>query len=104
MGRSNPETLFLDVGGGQIDGDVGRRNVVTAVFQRGTNPIAALPNRRVWKADRVEVIFIGLDAGDVHLNLDDAGVNAIHRCAQGLIKHEVVCSQTDRSTPSHHDQ
>jgi hypothetical protein len=35
----------------------------------------------------MKIIFIGLDAGDVHLNLNDAGINAIHRCAQGLIEH-----------------
>jgi hypothetical protein len=42
----------------------------------------------------MKVIFIGLDAGDVHLNLNDGGVDAIHRCPQGLIKHEVLRPQT----------
>jgi hypothetical protein len=45
----------------------------------------------------MKIIFIGLDAGDVHLNLNDAGIDAIHRCAQGLIKHEGVRSQPNRS-------
>jgi hypothetical protein len=45
----------------------------------------------------MKIIFIGLDAGDVHINLNDAGINAIHRCAQGLMEHEGVRSQTYRS-------
>jgi hypothetical protein len=45
----------------------------------------------------VKKIFIGLDAGNVNLNLDDAGIDAIHRCAQGFIEHEVVRSQPDPS-------
>jgi hypothetical protein len=39
----------------------------------------------------VEIVFAGLDAGNVDLNLNDAGIDAIHGCAQGLIEHEVVC-------------
>ena len=36
-------------------------------------------------------VLIGLDAGDLHLNLSDAGTNAIH------IEHEGVRSQPNRS-------
>jgi len=56
---------------------------ISTVFQRGTHPIAALPNRHLGKADRVEVIFVGFYAGDLHLNLNDAGINA--SCAQILL-------------------
>jgi hypothetical protein len=35
----------------------------------------------------VEVLLAGLDAGDIHLNLDDVGVNAINRRAKGLVEH-----------------
>jgi len=83
---------------------VGGRNVVAAVLQCGANPVAAFPYRRVGQSYGMEIIFIGLDARDVHLNLDDAGIYAIHRCAQSLIEHEAERSQTDGSSPSHHDQ
>jgi hypothetical protein len=53
----------------QINGDVGRREVVTAVLQGGA-------------------------ARDVHLNLNDAGLDTIYRCAQGFIEYEAVNSQT----------
>src|SRR5882672_3131532 len=48
-------------------------------------------------------IFIGLDVGDVHLNLNDAGINAKHRCAQGLIEHEGALAAEPLSS-SHHVQ
>jgi hypothetical protein len=57
-------------------------------------PVATLAHRRVGESDGMKVILIGLDAGDVHLNLNDAGIDAIDRCAQGLIEHEVVRPQT----------
>jgi hypothetical protein len=42
------------------------------------DPIAAFAHRRIGQSDGVKIIFIGLDAGEVNLNLDDAGINAIH--------------------------
>ena len=99
QGHGQVESLNLpsDVGGRQVDGDVGGRNVVAAVLQRGADPVAAFAHRGVGQSDGVEVIFIGLDAGDVDLDLNDAGIDAIHRGARGLIEHEVVGSQTTRS-------
>jgi len=70
---------------------VGKRNIVSAVLQGSPDPVAAFTHGSIGQADGVEVIFLGLDAGDVHFNLNDAGIDAIHRCAQSLIEHEVEC-------------
>jgi hypothetical protein len=78
--------------GRQINGDVSGGNVVAAVPEGGADAVAAFADGGVGQVDGVEMIFIGLDARDINLNLNDAGVNAIHRCAQGLIEHEVVPS------------
>jgi hypothetical protein len=34
------------------------------------------------------VVFISLDAGDVDLNFDDAGVDTVNGGAEGLVEHE----------------
>jgi len=35
----------------------------------------------------VKVVLVALDAGNVHLDFNDAGVNAVHGGAEGLVKH-----------------
>ncbi len=79
--------LFLDVGRREIDGDLGERDVVTAVLQGGANSITALAHGSVRKANRVEVILIAFDAGDIHFHFNDAGINAIHGGAERFEEH-----------------
>jgi hypothetical protein len=45
----------------------------------------------------MKVVFVALDAGNIHLNLDDAGIDAIHRGAESLIKHAEVL-ESDAAT------
>jgi len=35
----------------------------------------------------VEVVIVGLDAGDVDFDLDDVGVDSIDRGAEGFVEH-----------------
>jgi hypothetical protein len=35
----------------------------------------------------VKVVFLHLDAGDIHFHFDDVGVNAVNGGTQGLIEH-----------------
>jgi hypothetical protein len=98
MGRSKPRAFLLDVGGRQVDGDVRGRDVVAAVLQRRANSFAALAHRRVRQAHGGEVVFRHLDAGNVHFHLDDRGVNAVDRGAQGLEEHASGRSITEKLT------
>src|SRR5439155_20721415 len=56
-------------------------------------PVAALAHGGVGQPDGVEMVLVALDAGDVHLNFNNAGINAIHGGAEGLVEH------TDRARP-----
>ena len=58
---------------------------------RGPDAITAFPYCSVRQTDRVEVILIGFDAGAVNLHLNNAGVDAIHRRTESLIKHRGAC-------------
>ena len=83
-GQIEAGAFFLDIGRRQVDGDVGGRNIVSGILQRGADALAALAHRGIGQANGVKVIFVGADAGDVNLNLDDIGINAIHRGAQSF--------------------
>jgi hypothetical protein len=56
IGRSKPEPSFLMSRGGEVDGDVGRRNVIAAIFQRGAIGVAALADGGVGQTGGVEVV------------------------------------------------
>ncbi len=88
-GKVESGTFFLDVGGSEVDGDMRGRDVVAAVFQRGADAVAALADGGVGQADRVEVVLIALDAGAVHLDLDDVGIDAVNGGAESFVEHEV---------------
>ncbi len=79
--------FFTDVGWRQIDGDLCRWNIVAAIFQRRANSVAAFADSRIRQADRVKVVFLHFDAGDIHFHFNDVGVNAIDSGTQGLIEH-----------------
>ncbi len=57
-GQVEARTFLLDVGGSEIDCDVGRRNVVAAILQRRAHAVAALADRGIGQADGVEVVLI----------------------------------------------
>ena len=86
-GQVEAGAFLADVGGRQVDGDVGGRNVVAAVLQRRADAVAAFAHRGVGQADGVKVVFVLLDAGDVDLDLNDVGVDAVDGGTQGLVEH-----------------
>jgi len=51
------------------------------------------------QADGVEVILVGLDAGTVHLDLDNVGINAVNRGAKGLVEHDGCCPKRGTLRP-----
>jgi hypothetical protein len=63
-------------GWGEIDGDVSRGNVVSAVLESGLDTVTAFANRSIGKTDCVEVIFVGLDAGNVNFYFNNVGVDS----------------------------
>src|SRR5579863_4912297 len=86
-GQVESGTFFLDVSGGEIDGDLRGWDVVAAIFQRGADAVTALPDGGVGQADGVEMVLVGLDAGAVDLDLNDVGVDAVDGGAESLIEH-----------------
>ena len=56
---------------------MGQGDVIPTIFQSGSHTVAAFPNRRVWQTYGVEMIFIGLDPGNIDFDLDDVGIDAI---------------------------
>ena len=97
VGRVESGAFFLDIGGGQVDSDLRGRNVVTAIFQRGADAVAAFSNGGIGEADGVEVVLVGLDARAVDLDLDDVGVDALNGGAESFIEHEVGLLRTPES-------
>ena len=79
--------FFLDVGGGEVDGDVGGREFEAGVADGGADAVAAFADGGVGKADGVEMILRGLHSGEVDLDVDDAGVDAIDGGAEGGEEH-----------------
>src|ERR1700676_4815882 len=70
--------FLLYIGGGQIDCDVRRRNIVAAILQCRANSISAFAHRGVRQADSMKVILISLDAGAVKLHLNNVRIDAVH--------------------------
>src|SRR5580698_1366039 len=68
-------------------------NVITAVAKSRAHSIAALAHCGIRQANGVEMILHQLDTGDVHLDFNDAGVDAEHRGAHGFVKHSVISSR-----------
>src|SRR5581483_7457707 len=81
-------TFFADIGGSQVDRDLSGRDIVATILERRTNTVAALAHRRVGKPNRVKVIFVHSDAGNVHFHFNDVGIDAVHGGAQGFIEHD----------------
>src|ERR1019366_8237062 len=86
-GQIEAGASLLDVGRGQVDGDAGGRNVEAGVLDGGAHAVAGLADGGVGQADGVELLFVGLDAGEVDLDVDDAGVDAVDGGAAGFEEH-----------------
>jgi hypothetical protein len=69
---------------------VGSWNIEAGVLDGGVHPVADLAHGVVGKARGVEVIFVGLDAGEVYLDVDHVRVNAVVRSAEGFETHKVL--------------
>jgi len=52
-------------------------DVVAAILQSRPHTVAAFSNRRVWQTYGVEMIFIGLDPGNVDFDFDNVGIDAV---------------------------
>ena len=66
------------MGGGELE---------AGVADGGADAVTAFANGGVGKADRVEVVFLGLHAGEVHFDVDDAGIDAVDGGAEGFEEH-----------------
>ena len=86
-GQVEAGAFFFNVGGGEVDGDVGGGQLEAGVADGGADAVAAFANGGVGKADGVEVVLLGLHAGEVHFNVDDAGVDAVDGGAEGFEEH-----------------
>jgi hypothetical protein len=84
-------------------------NVVSAIAQGGAYAVAALADGGIGQADGVEMVVVGLDPGDVDLDLDDVGVDSVDYGAKGLVEHwqggrtgrhssTIACSSVDCPT------
>jgi hypothetical protein len=87
MGRSKPEPSFWMSAGRQINDDLGGWNAVAAVFLRRADTVAAFADGSIRQSDSVTVVFVHLDARNVHFHFDDVGVNTVNGGGQGHIKH-----------------
>jgi hypothetical protein len=86
-GEVEAGAFFFNVGGGEVDGDVGGGELEAGVADGGADAVTAFANGGVGKADRVEVVFLGLHAGEVHFDVDDAGIDAVNGGAEGGEEH-----------------
>src|SRR5215472_8450996 len=86
-GEIETRPFFLDVGGRQVDGDLGLRDLKTAVPQGGADALATLTYRSVGQTDGLKVVFGVADIADVDLNFNDVGVNPVDCGALRLEEH-----------------
>ncbi len=73
-GQVEAGALFAHVGRGQVDGDAVAGKSVAGVFERGPDPVFALPHRHFGQAHGGEV---GHARRQVHLDLHQVGVHAL---------------------------
>ena len=95
-GQVEARAFFFHVGRGQVDSDMGGRNQVTGVFDGSAHAIAALAHRGIRKAHGVEVILVADHAAIVHLDIDEAGVDAVDSRAKSFEEHGKSCSECSR--------
>ena len=86
-GQIEAGAFFLQIGGRQVNGDLRRRNIEAGIFDGGADAVAALAHGGVGQTDRMKAVFCRLDAGKIHFNIDDVGVDTIYSGAKGFEKH-----------------
>jgi hypothetical protein len=77
--------LLLHVGGGEVHGDFSVGEFITGVLERGLDPVLALLHSAVGKSDRRE---LREPLGDIHLDVDDDGVDTEKCAGEDLGEHE----------------
>ncbi len=80
-GQVEGGALLFDVGGGEIDGDMMAGEGVAGVLDGGLDPVLALPDGHVGKADGRKQ---GKAGGEVDLDRDGMGIDADDGGADGL--------------------
>jgi hypothetical protein len=83
-GQIEARAFLLEVGGRQVDGDVGGRNQIAGVLDGGPDAVASLEHRRIGEADGVEDVLLGNHAAVIDLDIDEVGVDAVDSRAVGL--------------------
>jgi len=86
-GEVEAGALFLEVGGREVDGDAGGREVEAGVLNGRTDAVARLADSRVRESDSGEGLLLRLDAGKVDLYVDDVCVDAVDGGAASLEEH-----------------
>jgi len=81
--------FLLQVGRRQIDGDVGGRQRKAGVADRCANTIAAFAHGSVRQSDSRKALLRLLDAGEIHLNINDVRIDTVHSSTQRLEEHPV---------------
>jgi len=81
IGRSNPDPSFFRSAGARLMVIRVGRNIVATVLKRRAYSLAALFHGGVGKAYRAKLFLAMRDSGDIDFNLDQVGVDTVHRCA-----------------------
>src|SRR6185437_3763447 len=79
--------FFLQVGGSKIDDNLGGRNIVAAILQRGEDSLATFAHCRIRQADGHEVVFFAQHAAGIDFYIDEVGVNSINSSAESAEEH-----------------
>src|SRR5437867_3455404 len=80
--------LFLHGRRREIDRDVLRRQIVSAIAQSGLDSLAAFPHRGVWKPDRHQCEL--LPGAEIHLHRYRVGVDPEYRSRLDAKEHSAV--------------
>jgi hypothetical protein len=86
-GEIEAGALFFEVGGSQINGDASGGKVEAGVLDGGTDAVTRFSNGRVGKSDGGKGFFLGFDAGEVDLYVDDVRVDTVHGGATSFEEH-----------------
>src|SRR4030095_12471275 len=76
--------LFLDIGGGKIDGGAAARPVIAAIRNCRRDPVAALFHSGIWQANDDN---IRISAGAVYFDLDFVRGDALNRLVINFGEH-----------------
>jgi hypothetical protein len=87
-GKVEAGALFFDVSGGEVDGDVGGGEVEAGVADGGADAVAGFTDGGIGEADGVEVVILRFDSGEIDFDVNDVGVDAVDRGAEGFEEHE----------------